>query len=58
MYDTGSASVEEKNGNISTKSNYGSEINRNDDSNGSLDNKSQAKKKPVAPVGGPLLQQT
>lgn len=57
----GSASIEQKNGNDNNKgnktNNNGAEVNRNEEQNGSLD-KSQAKKKPVPPGGGPLLQQT
>ncbi|XP_031778578.1 uncharacterized protein LOC100678997 isoform X2 [Nasonia vitripennis] len=57
----GSASIEQKNGNGNNKAsktnNNGAEVNRNEEQNGSLD-KSQAKKKPQAPGGGPLLQQT
>ncbi|XP_043274839.1 uncharacterized protein [Venturia canescens] len=56
----GSASIEQKNG--STKSNKtnnnGAEVNRNEDNqNGSVDVKSQAKKKSGGPGSGPLLQQ-
>lgn len=57
----GSASIEQKNGNGNNKAsktnNNGAEVNRNEEQNGTLD-KSQAKKKPQAPGGGPLLQQT
>jgi hypothetical protein len=58
---SGSASIEQKNENGGGKgnktNNNGAEVNRNEEQNGSLD-KSQAKKKPTAPGGGPLLQQT
>lgn len=57
---TGSASIEQKNGNGNAKgnktNNNGAEVNRNEDQNGSGD-KSQAKKKPGTPGSGPLLQQ-
>lgn len=59
---SGSASsVEQKNGNGNVKgnktNNNGVEVNRNEDQNGGVDAKGQAKKKPNAPGGGPLLQQ-
>ncbi|XP_029164418.1 uncharacterized protein LOC114935681 isoform X2 [Nylanderia fulva] len=54
------SSVEQKNGNGNVKgnktNNNGVEVNRNEDQNG-VDAKGQAKKKPTAPGGGPLLQQ-
>ncbi|XP_043475494.1 uncharacterized protein LOC122507046 isoform X1 [Leptopilina heterotoma] len=57
----GSASIEHKNGNGSVKgnktNNNGAEVNRNEDHNGSIDIKSQAKKKSGGPGSGPLLQQ-
>lgn len=53
--------MEQKNGNGNVKgnktNNNGVEVNRNEDQNGSVDAKGQAKKKPTAPGGGPLLQQ-
>ncbi|KAM0733155.1 hypothetical protein ACS0PU_012704 [Formica fusca] len=56
------SSVEQKNGNGNVKgnktNNNGVEVNRNEDQNGGVDAKGQAKKKPTAPGGGPLLQQT
>lgn len=60
----GSASSveQQKNGNGNVKgnktNNNGVEVNRNEDQNGGLDAKGQAKKKPSAPGGGPLLQHT
>lgn len=58
---TGSASIEQKNGNGSVKgnktNNNGAEVNRNEEQNGSIDIKSQAKKKSGGPGSGPLLQQ-
>ncbi|XP_014482751.1 PREDICTED: uncharacterized protein LOC106748588 isoform X2 [Dinoponera quadriceps] len=55
------SSVEQKNGNGNVKgnktNNNGVEVNRNEDQNGSVDAKGQARKKPNAPGGGPLLQQ-
>lgn len=61
LHVAGSASVEQKNGNGSTKNNKtnnnGVEVNRNEEQNGSGEVKSQAKKKPNAPGSGPLLQQ-
>ncbi|XP_066588375.1 uncharacterized protein [Prorops nasuta] len=57
----GSASIEQKNGNGNGKgnktNNNGVEANRNEDQNGSVEAKGQAKKKPAAPGSGPLLQQ-
>ncbi|KOC66020.1 hypothetical protein WH47_12819 [Habropoda laboriosa] len=57
----GSVSVEQKNGNGSTKNNKtnnnGVEVNRNEEQNGSSDLKGQAKKKTNGPGSGPLLQQ-
>ncbi|XP_051153270.1 uncharacterized protein LOC127276702 isoform X2 [Leptopilina boulardi] len=56
-----SASIEQKNGNGSVKgnktNNNGAEVNRNEEQNGSIDIKSQAKKKSGGPGSGPLLQQ-
>ncbi|RLU27093.1 hypothetical protein DMN91_000892 [Ooceraea biroi] len=55
------SSVEQKNGNGNVKgnktNNNGVEVNRNEDQNGDVDAKGQAKKKSTAPGGGPLLQQ-
>ncbi|EFN74223.1 hypothetical protein EAG_14135 [Camponotus floridanus] len=59
--DCNASSVEQKNGNGNVKgnktNNNGVEVNRNEDQNGGVDAKGQAKKKPTAPGGGPLLQQ-
>ncbi|XP_046417309.1 uncharacterized protein LOC124300886 isoform X1 [Neodiprion virginianus] len=58
----GSASIEQKNGNGNTKgssktNNNGIEVNRNEEQNGPIDIKTQAKKKPATPGTGPLLHQ-
>lgn len=58
----GTASIEQKNGNGNAKgnktNNNEAEVNRNEDQNGPVDIKAQAKKKPAVPGSGPLLQQT